>query len=126
MGVDVEGNKHVLAIREGATENAAVAKESWKAWRHHLGGRGADPFGPVNQSGRRPLQMRPVAIWHVRRDRGVPVGVVIACMRIHPFAGMKNLHGVRGASSFWPATLFRKPYPLMKLLHLFACGALAM
>lgn len=27
VGVDVEGNKHVLAIREGATENAAVAKE---------------------------------------------------------------------------------------------------
>ena len=27
MGVEVEGNNHVLAIREGATENAAVAKE---------------------------------------------------------------------------------------------------
>jgi transposase-like protein len=25
--VDVEGNKHVLAIREGATENAMVTKE---------------------------------------------------------------------------------------------------
>jgi hypothetical protein len=25
--VGVDGNKHVLAIREGATENAAVAKE---------------------------------------------------------------------------------------------------
>jgi putative transposase len=27
VGVDAEGNKHVLAIREGATENATVAKE---------------------------------------------------------------------------------------------------
>lgn len=27
VGVDVEGNKHVLAIREGATENATVVKE---------------------------------------------------------------------------------------------------
>ena len=27
IGVDAEGYKHVLAIREGATENAAVAKE---------------------------------------------------------------------------------------------------
>ena len=27
IGVDVEGNKHVLAIREGATENATVTKE---------------------------------------------------------------------------------------------------
>jgi putative transposase len=27
VGVDLEGNKHVLAIREGATENAAVVKE---------------------------------------------------------------------------------------------------
>jgi transposase-like protein len=27
VGVDTEGHKHVLAIREGATENAAVAKE---------------------------------------------------------------------------------------------------
>jgi transposase-like protein len=27
VAVDVEGNKHVLAIREGATENATVAKE---------------------------------------------------------------------------------------------------
>ena len=27
MGVDAEGHKHVLAIREGATENATVAKE---------------------------------------------------------------------------------------------------
>jgi len=27
VGVDVEGKKHVLAIREGATENATVAKE---------------------------------------------------------------------------------------------------
>src|SRR5579872_5018980 len=27
VGVDLEGNKHVLAIREGATENATVVKE---------------------------------------------------------------------------------------------------
>jgi putative transposase len=27
VGVDIEGNKHVLAIREGATENATVVKE---------------------------------------------------------------------------------------------------
>jgi len=27
VGVDAEGHKHVLAIREGATENAAVVKE---------------------------------------------------------------------------------------------------
>jgi transposase-like protein len=27
IGVDAEGHKHVLAIREGATENATVAKE---------------------------------------------------------------------------------------------------
>jgi transposase-like protein len=27
VGVDAEGNKHVLAIREGATENATVTKE---------------------------------------------------------------------------------------------------
>lgn len=27
VGVDAEGQKHVLAIREGATENATVAKQ---------------------------------------------------------------------------------------------------
>jgi len=27
IGVDTEGHKHVLAIREGATENTTVAKE---------------------------------------------------------------------------------------------------
>ena len=35
----------------------------------------------------------------MRRDCGV-VGVVIACMRSHPFAGMKNLHGGRGEPGF--------------------------
>lgn len=30
VGVDAEGHKHVLAIREGATENATVAKERWE------------------------------------------------------------------------------------------------
>ena len=36
----------------------------------------------------------------MRRDRGVPVGVVIACMRSHPFAGMKDFHGGRGEPGF--------------------------
>jgi transposase-like protein len=30
VGVDAEGHKQVLAIREGATENATVAKELWE------------------------------------------------------------------------------------------------
>ena len=70
--------------------------------------------------------MRLVAIRHVRRDRSVPVGV--ACMRSHPFAGMKNLHGGRGEPGFQllAGHLVREPYPFMKLLYLFACGALAM
>jgi hypothetical protein len=72
--------------------------------------------------------MHPVAIWHMRRDRGVPLGVVIAWMRSHPFAGMKNVHGGRGEPGFQPLAghLVGEPYPLMKLLYLFACGALAM
>lgn len=39
VGVDAQGNKHVLGLREGATENAAVAK----ALLEDLVGRGLDP-----------------------------------------------------------------------------------
>jgi putative transposase len=39
VGVDAEGHKHVPAIREGATENATVAKELWE----DLVVRGVDP-----------------------------------------------------------------------------------
>ena len=39
VGVDVDGNKHVLAIREGATENATVVKELLE----DLVGRGLKP-----------------------------------------------------------------------------------
>jgi transposase-like protein len=39
VGVDVEGRKHVLAIREGATENAATAKDLLE----HLVSHGIDP-----------------------------------------------------------------------------------
>jgi hypothetical protein len=63
VGVDVEGNKHVLAIREGATENAAVAKELLEDLGAPPRRSRTEPFGPVNQPGRRALQMRLVAIW---------------------------------------------------------------
>ncbi len=39
VGVDVEGRKHVLAIREGATENAEAAKDLLE----HLVSQGVDP-----------------------------------------------------------------------------------
>jgi putative transposase len=39
VGVDVEGNKHVLGIREGATENATVVKELLE----DIVARGVDP-----------------------------------------------------------------------------------
>ena len=39
VGVDVEGRKHVLALREGATENAAAAKDLLR----HLVEHGVDP-----------------------------------------------------------------------------------
>lgn len=39
VGVDVEGRKHVLALREGATENAAAAKDLLQ----HLVEHGVDP-----------------------------------------------------------------------------------
>ena len=39
VGVDVEGRKHVLALREGATENAAAAKDLLE----HLVAQGIDP-----------------------------------------------------------------------------------
>jgi putative transposase len=39
VGVDVEGRKHVLALREGATENAAAAKDLLA----HLVAHGVDP-----------------------------------------------------------------------------------
>lgn len=39
VGVDVEGRKHVLAIREGATENAEAAKDLLQ----HLVAQGVDP-----------------------------------------------------------------------------------
>ena len=32
VGVDSAGNKHVLGLREGATENAEVAKVCWRTW----------------------------------------------------------------------------------------------
>ena len=80
MGVDVEGNKHVLAIREGATENAAVAKELLE-----------DLAAPPRRSRSRSLRpsessesiRRQVDGEGMRRDRGVPAGVVIARMRSH-------------------------------------------
>jgi transposase-like protein len=39
VGVDVEGRKHVLALREGATENAEAAKDLLE----HLASHGVDP-----------------------------------------------------------------------------------
>jgi transposase-like protein len=39
VGVDVQGRKHVLALREGATENAEAAKDLL----HHLVEHGVDP-----------------------------------------------------------------------------------
>ena len=39
MGVDIEGHKHVLSIREGATENAAVVT----ALLEDIVARGVDP-----------------------------------------------------------------------------------
>ena len=39
VGVDVEGRKHVLALREGATENAEAAKDLLE----HLVEHGVDP-----------------------------------------------------------------------------------
>jgi len=39
VGVDVQGRKHVLALREGATENAAAAKDLLQ----HLVAHGVDP-----------------------------------------------------------------------------------
>jgi len=41
---------------------------------------------------------------------------------------MKNLHGGCGEPGFQllAGHLVREPYPFMKLLYLFACGALAM
>src|SRR5262245_19174736 len=42
VGVDAQGNKHVLGLREGATENAAVAK----ALLEELVRRGLDPARP--------------------------------------------------------------------------------
>jgi putative transposase len=39
VGVDVQGHKHVLALREGATENAAAAKDLLQ----HLVEHGVDP-----------------------------------------------------------------------------------
>ena len=39
VGVDVQGHKHVLALREGATENAAAAKDLLQ----HLVAHGVDP-----------------------------------------------------------------------------------
>ena len=39
VGVDVEGHKHVLALREGATENGQAAKDLLQ----HLVEHGVDP-----------------------------------------------------------------------------------
>ena len=40
VGVDVEGKKHVLGVREGASENAEVARDCWRigAWTPGVGG----------------------------------------------------------------------------------------
>ena len=102
MGVEVEGNKHVLAIREGATENAAAAKELLE-----------DLAAPPRRS--RSQSLRPSESIGNVSTPDAPGGylayapipwcagrVVIAWMRSHPFAGMKNVHGARGGPGFQP------------------------
>lgn len=99
--VGVDGNKHVLAIREGATENAAVAKELLEDLAAPPRRSRSRSLRPSESIGKASTPDAPGGyLAHIRRDRGVPVGVVIACMRSHPFAGMKNLHGGCGEPGF--------------------------
>ena len=107
MGVDVEGNKHVLAIREGATENAAVAKELLE-----------DLAAPP----RRKRSLRPSESIGKASTPDAPGGYLACAPRpwcagrrgdcVHekpPVCRHEKPPGVRGASSFWPATLFVNP-----------------
>ena len=98
MGVD--GNKHVLAIREGATENAAVAKELLEDLAAPPRRSRSRSLRPSESIGKASTPDAPGGYLAYSRDRGVLVGVVIACMRSHPFAGMKNLHGGCGEPGF--------------------------
>jgi hypothetical protein len=128
VGMDVEGNKHVLAIREGATENAAVAKELLE-----------DLAAPPRRS--RSRSLRPSESVGKASTPDAPGGYLAYEPRpwcagrrgdcVHekpPVFGMKNLHGGCGEPGFQllAGHLVREPYPFMKLLYLFACGALAM
>ena len=73
VGVDVEGRKHVLAIREGATENAEAAKDLLE----HLVSHAASLSGHQQHRGQPPLrraQSHPTRVSLASRNAGALVG----------------------------------------------------
>jgi putative transposase len=75
VGVDSQGNKHVLGLRQGASENAVVSRGCWKTWWRAGSGRGvADCLSSMAARpcvrGLRPFMARPIrcnAVGGIRR-----------------------------------------------------------